>query len=132
MKRDRIIYWATTGLIAALMLWSSYNFAFNPGQSGAFQHLGLPNWFRWELTVAKAVGALALLIPAVPSRIKEFAYFGFGLTIASADIAHLSSGDSAWFIVPHWTLLGILMVSYLHHQKRQRAGGEPARQLVTS
>ena len=122
-KRITYVYWATTGLIAALMLWSAYNFAFNPEQKNAFVHLGLPGWFRWELTVAKALGALALLIPAVPARVKEFAYFGFGLTIVSADIAHLSSGDSAWFVLPHATFLGILVVSYLLSIARGSAAG---------
>jgi hypothetical protein len=56
----------------------------------------------------------------VPDTVKDFAYFGFGLTIVSADIAHLSSGDSAWFIVPHATFFGILVVSYLLHHKRER------------
>jgi len=121
MKRERSIYWATTGIIAALMLWSAYNFAFNEAQRDAFRHLGLPNWFRWELTVAKVLGALALVLPGVPDKIKELAYFGFALTIASADVAHLASGDPVWFVVPHWTLLGILAVSYVHHQKRARA-----------
>lgn len=130
MKKDKYIYWATTGIIAVLMLWSSYNFAFNEEQKGAFVHLGLPNWFRLELTVAKGLGALALLIPAVPSKIKEFAYFGFGLTFVSADIAHLSSGDTAWLIVPHWSFFGILVVSYLYYFKleRARAAGGAARQ----
>ncbi|WP_437912731.1 DoxX family protein [Sorangium sp. So ce302] len=120
MKKDRYIYWATTGLIAALMLWSSYNFAFNEEQRDAFRHLGLPDWFRVELTVAKGLGALALLIPVVPSKVKDFAYFGFGLTFVSADIAHLSSGDSRWLILPHWTFFGILVVSYLYHHKLER------------
>jgi DoxX-like family len=128
MKKNTYVYWATTGLIAALMLWSAYNFAFSEQQRDAFRHLGLPGWFRWELTVAKALGALALLIPAVPARVKEFAYFGFGLTIVSADIAHLSSGDSPWFIAAHLTFFGILLVSYLqyHALGRERVGGATA------
>jgi hypothetical protein len=117
MNKDRTIYWATTGVIAALMLWSAYNFAFITEQRDAFRHLGLPEWFRWELTVAKALGALALLVPVVPGRIKEFAYFGFGLTIVSADIAHLSSGDPVWFVAPHATFFVILSVSYVYREK---------------
>jgi hypothetical protein len=132
MKKDKYIYWGSTGLIAALMLWSSYNFAFNEEQKDAFRHLGLPNWFRLELTVAKGLGALALLIPAVPSKVKEFAYFGFGLTFVSADIAHLSSGDTPWLMLPHWTFFGILVVSYIYQRKldRARAGGGAARRLA--
>jgi hypothetical protein len=112
VKRDKIIYWISTGVIAALMLASALNFAFNESQKSAFQHLGLPNWFRLELTAAKLVGALALIAPATPARIREFAYFGFGLTIVSADIAHLSSGDPAYFVLPHAFFLGVLVVSY--------------------
>src|SRR5260370_26982484 len=84
MKKDKIIYWTTTGIIAAIMLWSAYNFSFNEEMKGGFAHLGLPGWFRIELAVAKALGVLALVIPMVPNRIKEFAYFGFALTTISA------------------------------------------------
>jgi hypothetical protein len=56
---------------------------------GAFAHFGLPDWFRIELTVAKTLGALALLIPTIPNRIKEFAYCGFAITPISAVIATL-------------------------------------------
>ncbi len=134
-KKDTVIYWATTGLIAALMLWSAYNFAFVAEQRSAFQHLGLPGWFRLELTVAKLLGALALIVPGVPRPIKDFAYFGFGLTFVSADIAHLSSGDSAWLIVPHATFLGILVVSYLRYHKLERArsaGGSALRRVTAA
>ncbi len=42
VKRDKIIYWVSTGVIATLMLASALNFAFNESQKSAFQHLGLP------------------------------------------------------------------------------------------
>lgn len=95
MRKDKIIYWITTGIVVAVMLWSATNFAFNEKYKGAFQHLGLPDWFRVELTVAKFLGVAALLIPGLPARIKEFTYFGFAIVLLSAPIAHLSSGDSA-------------------------------------
>ncbi len=74
MKKDKIIYWTATGIVAAIILWSAFNFSLNKEMKAAFEHLGLPNWFRIELTVAKILGALALLIPTVPTRMKEFAY----------------------------------------------------------
>ena len=117
MKMDKIIYWTTTGIIAAIMLWSAYNFSFNEEMKGGFAHLGLPGWFRIELSVAKALGVLALVIPMVPKRIKEFAYFGFALTTSSACIAHLSSGDGFLRSLEPLVFLGILIVSYLYHQK---------------
>ena len=104
MKRNEITYWTSTAIVAAIMLWSAFNFSFNEEMKGGFAHLGLPWWFRIELTVAKILGALALLIPMIPTRIKEFAYFGFALTIVSASIAHLSSGDGIWHGLEPWRL----------------------------
>lgn len=121
VKRDRIIYWVSTALIALVMFGGALNFALNPGQKEAFQHLGLPNWFRVELTAAKILGSLALVAPMTPALAREFAYFGIGLTIVSADVAHLSSGDPAWFVLPHAFFLGVLVVSYrAFHRLRAR------------
>jgi hypothetical protein len=118
MKKEKIIYWTTTGIVFGIMLWSALNFAFNPAMKGAFAHFGLPNWFRIELTVAKILGALALLIPMIPHRIKEFAYFGFAITLISASIAHLSSGDGILFEIGHSVFFISLIVSYLYYHKR--------------
>jgi hypothetical protein len=118
MKKDKIIYWATTGIISSVMLLSAYYFCFSEEAKGAFVHLGFPNYFRIELTVAKTLGGLALLIPAVPTRIKELAYFGIAITIASAIIAHAASGDGISHIIDPMIILGILIVSYVFHRKR--------------
>jgi DoxX-like family len=125
MKRDKLIYRITTGVIFALMFASAANFAFNPSQEEAFRHLGLPNWFRLELTVAKFAGALCLVLPRIPRVVREFAYAGFAITIVSADVAHLSSGDPAWFILAHATFLAILIVSYLKFEKLSGARPSP-------
>ena len=53
---------------------------------GAFV-LGFPVYFKIELTLAKILGVLALVIPAVPFKVKEFAYLGFAITLVSASIA---------------------------------------------
>jgi putative oxidoreductase len=117
MKKDKIIYWISTGIIAGVMLWSAINFSFNEEMKGAFAHLGLPNWFRIELTIAKILGVLALVIPVVPHKIKEFAYFGFAITLISATIAHLSSGDSVLFEIGHTLFFVSLVVSYIYYYK---------------
>ena len=121
MKRDKIIYWIATGIVAGVMSWSAYNFSLNEEMKNAFAHLGLPNWFRIELTIAKALGVLALVIPTVPPRIKEFAYFGFAITLISAAVAHLSSGDSVLLEVGHLTFFVSLVVSYLYYHKLNKA-----------
>lgn len=44
-----------------------------------FAHLGVQNYFRIELTMAKVIGTLALLIPQIPAGIKEWIYVCFGM-----------------------------------------------------
>ncbi|HKB37433.1 MAG TPA: DoxX family protein, partial [Gemmataceae bacterium] len=68
-----------------------------PQVAEAFTHLGFPAYFRIELSLAKLLGVLLMLAP-VPPRLKEWAYAGFAIDIASALIAHLSVGDGpeAW------------------------------------
>ncbi|MCW3118744.1 MAG: DoxX family protein [Chitinophagaceae bacterium] len=120
MKKDEAIYWTATAIIGAVMLWSAYNFTFNPEMKGAFTHLGLPNWFRIELTVAKILGLPALLIPGMPDSIKQFAYFGFAIILISATVAHLSSGDSYLFEIGHSFFLIALIVSYIYYHKTMK------------
>jgi len=122
-KRDRIIYWITTGIVSAVMLFSIINFTFLQGYpfpEGGFVHLHLPNYFRIELTIAKILGLAALLVPGVPTKVKEFAYFGFGLTLLSAGIAHFSVGDasrSVLFVIDPLIFFGLLTVSYVYFNK---------------
>ena len=125
-SRERAFYRASTGLVLAVMLFSIVNFVFNDhfpfpnGPEGAFAHLGLPTYFKIELTTAKILGVLALVIPRVPVKIKEFAYFGFGLTLVSASIAHFARGDarlSVLFVIDPLVFLGCLAVSYFYFEK---------------
>jgi DoxX-like family len=123
MKRATIVYWTTTGIVCSVMVFSAINFNLSDPigpMKGAFVHLGFPNYFKIELTVAKILGVLALLIPNVPSKIKEFAYFGFAITLVSASIAHSSSGDSIMFMIDPLIFLGILIISYYYFNKSKR------------
>ena len=118
VKKDEVIYWTSTGIVFAIMLWSGLNFAFNPAMKGAFAHFGLPNWFRVELTTAKLLGAFALLLPGIPRWIKSFAYSGFAITLVSASVAHLSSGDPLTYVIGHSMFLVSLIISDLYYHKR--------------
>src|SRR6267143_3936702 len=125
-RRERPIYLITTGLVLAVMVFSIINFIFNDhfpfpnGPEGAFVHLGFPTYFKVELTLAKILGVLALVIPAVPFKVKEFAYFGFAITLVSASIAHFGRGDaslSVLFVMDPLVFLGLLTVSYVYFEK---------------
>jgi len=117
MKKDAIIYWATTGLIGAMMLVSAYLYLLNPMFAEKFKGLGFPDWFRAELGVAKFLGAVALLVPAVPVRFKTWAYVGFGIMFASAGVLHFSNGDGVSAVATPLVLLGILAVSGIYLSK---------------
>jgi hypothetical protein len=125
-RRERLIYRISTGLILAVMVFSIVNFVFNDhfpfpnGPEGAFVHLGFPPYFKVELTVAKILGVLALVIPAVPVKLKEFAYAGFAITLVSASIAHYARGDarlSVLFVIDPLVFLGLLIVSCVYFEK---------------
>jgi hypothetical protein len=86
-------FWISTALFALQMGFTAYAQLRLPQVAAAFGHLGFPAYFRIELSWAKFAGLAALLIPMVPARVKEWAYAGFAITLVSAVVAHLASGD---------------------------------------
>jgi DoxX-like family len=121
MKKNKIIYTLTTGVISLMMLFSAYQYLNSPQIKDAFIHLGFPGYFRIELALAKIAGVAVLLIPQIPSRIKEWAYAGFGITFVSAFIAHFSSGDPVANILTPLVFLVILIVSNVYFHKVNKA-----------
>lgn len=92
-----IAYWFITGLFCLQMTFTAYAQLQLPQVAEAFTRLGFPGYFRVELSLAKFLGVAILLAP-VPARLKEWAYAGFAINLASALIAHISVGDGpeAW------------------------------------
>jgi hypothetical protein len=90
-------YWTVTALFCLQIAFTAYAQLRLPQVAEAFTHLGFPAYFRMELAWAKLLGVVLLLAP-VPARLKEWAYAGFAITLASALIAHFSVGDGpeAW------------------------------------
>lgn len=95
-----------------------------PQVAAAFAHLGFPAYFRIELSWAKFVGLAALLIPMVPARVKEWAYAGFAITLVSAVMAHLASGDgfAGWSWAAGTAILWGL--SYFFFRRVERLGDQ--------
>jgi hypothetical protein len=117
MKALKITYWITTTLMVLGMLLSFYSYMFNPALKTGFLHLGFPDWFRLELGIAKLLGALALAIPMIPARVKEWAYVGFFISFFSAIIAHCIVGDPVFNIIAPFVFLLILVTSYITFHK---------------
>jgi hypothetical protein len=96
-KATSIVYWIVTAIFCLQISFTAYAQLRLPQVAGAFIHLGFPAYFRVELSWAKLLGVVLLLAPA-PARLKEWAYAGFAINLASALIAHFSVGDGpeAW------------------------------------
>ncbi len=120
MKKDNIFFWITTGIVSVMMLFSAFNYLTNEAMKEAFVHLGFPSYFRIELAIAKILGAIVLILPSIPKQLKEFAYFGFAITLVSAFIAHLSSGDPFSVAFMPLVFLVILVVSYIYFHKTRK------------
>ena len=90
-------FWIATALFCLQIGFTAFAQLRLPQVAAAFTHLGFPDYFRVELSWAKFAGIVALLAP-LPARVKEWAYAGFAITLASALIAHFSRGDGpqAW------------------------------------
>jgi hypothetical protein len=120
-KTINIIYWATTGI---LFLFEGVMPALTSHTEMAIEgirHLGFPDYFRIELTIFKVLGALALILPMVPARVKEWAYAGFGYVMISAFIGHCAvDGFNGQSVAP-LIALGILATSYIFYHKKSES-----------
>ena len=116
MKKEKIIFWVTTGIVSLMMLFSAFNYLTNEEMKAAFVHLGFPLYFRIELAIAKILGAITLVIPFIPGKVKQFAYSGFAITFVSAFIAHLSSDDPISVAIMPIIFLVLLSISYFYFQ----------------
>jgi hypothetical protein len=120
----KIIYWVTTGLVAALGFLSAFTYLSGSSQAvQGFAHVGYPQQLRIILGIAKPLGAIALLVPGFP-RLKEWAYAGFTFAWICATVAHYLAGDGPKALMPV-ILLIILFVSYsTEPANRRRLGVE--------
>ena len=112
-----IVYWTATALFCLQMGFTAYAQLNLPQVAEAFTRLGFPDYFRVELSWAKLLGVAVLLAP-VPARLKEWAYAGFAINLASALIAHFAVGDGpeAWGFAAASAILWAL--SYFFWRKR--------------
>jgi hypothetical protein len=101
-KGIAIGFWIVTALFCLEMSFTAYYELMRlPEAAQAFTRLGFPaSYFRVELSWAKVAGVAALITPMVPARLKEWAYAGFAINLASALIAHLSLGDGPPALAP--------------------------------
>jgi hypothetical protein len=116
-KKEKIIFWITTTIIVLFegvmpALTSQTELA-----KEGIRHLGYPEYFGNALVVFKILGVLALVIPQVPKRIKEWAYAGFAFDFLFATISlGAVDGINGLTFFP-LVIFGILAVSYIYYHK---------------
>jgi hypothetical protein len=120
MKKDKIIYWISTGFI---FLFEGIMPAITSQTELAKEgiaHLGYRPYFGVMLTVFKVIGTLALILPQVHVKIKEWAYAGFGFVFIAAFVGHTTvDGLNAMTFFP-LIIFGIMIVSYVYFHKLKR------------
>jgi hypothetical protein len=117
MKKDKIIYWIATGII---FLFEGVMPALT-GQSEmakeGIRHLGYPEYFGLMLVIFKVIGAIVLIVPQFPARIKEWAYAGFGISLICAFVSNgVVDGFGPMSLFPV-AVFGILALSYIYYHK---------------
>lgn len=94
-KRNIIIYWVATVLLAVGMTGSGLSQLFQAKQMiDIVVPLGYPLYFLYILGVWKILGVIVILMPGF-KLVKEWAYAGFFFAMTGAVISHLASGDES-------------------------------------
>lgn len=115
MKKEKIIYWTATILIflfeGVMPALTSHTEMAKEG----LKHLGYPEYFGMMLMLFKVAGAIVLILPQIPSRLKEWAYAGFSFDFLAATYSHLAVDGLKLMSFFPLIVLGVLMVSYYYY-----------------
>jgi len=117
MKKLKIVFWITTLIIFLFDgVMPAFTFQTEMAKEG-IRHLGYPEYFGNAFVVFKVLGALALIIPKIPRRIKEWAYAGFAFDFIFATISlWVVDGFGGQTLFPVVFIL-ILVTAYVTDQK---------------
>jgi len=118
MKKINIIYWISTGLILALMLWSAIgSFMENPQSAEMMTKLGYQPYIFHFLAVAKILAIIAILTPGFP-KLKEWAYAGLAFDLMGATYSMYATNFPASNWAPMFIFLALLACSYIFYHKK--------------
>ncbi|MDI9877806.1 DoxX family protein [Flectobacillus longus] len=115
MNKEKKIYWTITIIAMVLIVLPSY-FAPREYLEETIRRMEFPSYFGLELDILKIVGAVIILVPAIPSMFKEWSYVGFGILLLSASLAHWLVDGIVKGIAP-LVPFAILSVSYYYFRK---------------
>ena len=119
MKKNKIIFWVATII---LILWegvmplSTILFAPEYVTAGT-KPLGYPDYFAYTLIICKVLGVIAISLPKIPNRLREWAYAGLTFNLIFAFISHACVDKNIAFMLMPLVVLGILAISYIYGNK---------------
>jgi hypothetical protein len=121
MKTTKIIFWITTSILFLMEGVMPALFSQSEAAREGIRHLGYPVYFGTALAVFKVLGAVSLMIPKIPARIREWSYAGLSFVFVFAAVSHFTiDGFGMQGIMP-LIFLAILFVSYRSSHKLQQA-----------
>lgn len=119
MKKNKIIFWVTTIIIALmegvmpLVTWIAAPQYMTVGTKA----LGYPDYFAYTLIVAKILGVIVIVYPKTPKMLREWAYAGFTFNLLFAFISHAIVDKEIGNLIMPLVVLAILIVSYVYDKK---------------
>ncbi|WP_109833126.1 DoxX family protein [Reichenbachiella versicolor] len=115
MKKNKIIYYISTGLLTALMMMSAGMYFFNNAEvNQVFEGLGYPAYVVIPLAVAKLLGLVAIWTKKNRTLL-EWAYAGFFFDTILAIQAHVEKADGEFAPAAVGAIL--VLVSYTFEKK---------------
>jgi len=120
-KTTNTLYWTFTILFALLMIFSAVG-GIQPSQQAIqliHNDLGYPIYFIQFISIAKLIGAVAILIPNF-NRIREWAYAGLFFDLSAAIYSGIASSgkfDPLMIAMLIWIIPGILSYVFWHKRK---------------
>lgn len=133
-KTINTVYWVSTILFAALMIFSSIG-GIQPSQQAIqllHDGMGYPVYFIRFISIAKLIGSIVILIPA-RKNIKEWAYAGLFFDLAGAvysGVAVAGKFDPMMLMMLGWIVPGIVSYYYWHKKTRLAGNYEAAQPVV--
>ncbi len=122
-KATNLIYWISTFVFAALMIFSAVG-GLQPSQQAIqliHDVLGYPIYFIQFISIAKLIGSIVILIPGLHHSVKEWAYAGLFFDLAGAIYSSIASSgtfDLMMLTLLIWILPGCISYYYWHKKNK--------------
>jgi len=123
-KSTNIIYWVSTIIFSALMIFSASGGIQPSAQAIQILHdgMGYPIYFIQFISIAKLLGSVAILIPGLNRSLKEWAYAGLFFDLAGAIYSGIASSgkfDPMMLTMLLWIIPGIVSYYCWHKKLKQ-------------